>query len=198
VVSKQGKGLERSSIKRPISVQPSTTASAPRAAWRAMSAAMAVRVSSRRRPRHSSSKITRCISARSSASGTRMGAPCCSSRSMTMARSSIEKRVPRKAARLTPAARSAAAVASAMCSSGKPAALATSSPTLCMVLVAISSAWAPAERRPLAAWPSSAAAPGQSASRWRAAMVSKSTLASTSGALCSPPLREATAWLTRR
>ena len=198
-----GHGQLRSSSSSINSVQPRITAWAPWAACCVISASSCWREAGFTTPRQSSSKITRCSSARPASSGTLMCRPpgpaetrC--SRPRTMLSSSIVKRVPSSSACCTPAACSAAPVASAICSSGKPPPASMSAATLCMVLVASTSAWAPAARRPAAAWPNTWPALAQSPAACSRAMAAKSTLCSNSGALCRPPRRCATPRLMRR
>ena len=108
------------------------------------------------------------------------------------------KRVPSRPTRDRPARRMAAAVGSAMWSSGMFVAASMAGATLCMVLVHSTMKSAPARASACAAAASNTPAASQSPSRCRRSISAKSTLYSTILAECRPPRRAFTASLIWR
>jgi len=111
---------------------------------------------------------------------------------------SIVKRVPSRPTRVMPAAASASAVPSAMCSSGSGVAPVIASATLCMVLVHNTMKSAP----PSCSERAATAMASPAASQWPAccsvSISWKSTLCSSSLAECRPPSVSRTVWLMIR
>src|SRR4051794_39292941 len=118
--------------------------------------------------------MTRCTSARSTGSGTRTCSPLAANRWLRNG-CSIVNAVPSRPTRCTPAARTASAVTSPMCSSGTPRTAVSAPATLCIVLVHSSTRSAPARSRTSASAASSSPAGAHSPAACSRSISAKST-----------------------